>query len=102
MPPGGLSGAPYATLMGRPVIVSEFATTLGTVGDIMLVDLSQYITLTKGAMETAMSMHLYFDTAEMAFRTTYRVDGQCWWNSALTPYQGIVTKSPVVVLATRS
>mgnify|MGYP002134897071 CR=1 FL=1 len=36
MPPGGLSGKPYATLMGAPIIETEWNATLGTVGDIIL------------------------------------------------------------------
>ena len=39
LPPGGLSESPYGTLMGKPVVPTEFNATLGTVGDIMLVDL---------------------------------------------------------------
>ena len=37
LPAGGLSGSPYATLKGRPVIPVEYCSTVGTVGDIMLV-----------------------------------------------------------------
>ena len=43
MPPGGLSGQPYGTLLGRPVIPIEQCSTLGTVGDIILADLKQFI-----------------------------------------------------------
>lgn len=103
MPPGGLSANPYATLMGRPVLTTEFNATLGTVGDIILVDLSQWVTAVKGAgPQSAVSMHLYFDTDEMAFRTTYRLDSQPWWSSALTPFKGTNTQSCAVTLATRS
>lgn len=102
MPPGGLSGAPYATLLGRPVIVTEFNSTLGTAGDILLVDLSQYLTGTKGGLQSAASMHVYFSTNEMLYRFIMRLDGRAWWTSALTPYQGSATKSPFIALQTRS
>ena len=103
MPPGGLSAAPYATLMGRPVMPVEYCSTLGTVGDIILVDLSQWVTAVKGGgPKSAVSMHLYFDTDEMAFRTTYRLDSQPWWPAALTPFKGSNTQSPAVALATRA
>lgn len=103
MPPGGLSAAPYATLMGRPVMPVEYCATLGTVGDIILVDLSQWVTAVKGGgPKSATSMHLYFDTEEMAFRTSYRLDSQPWWSAALTPYRGSNTQSPAVTLATRA
>lgn len=102
MPPGGLSQAPYATLMGRPVIPTEFNATLGTVGDIVLADLSQMVAISKGGVNNATSMHLYFATDEQAFRSTFRVDAQPWWSSALTPFKGSATQSPFITLATRS
>jgi hypothetical protein len=37
-----------------------------------------------------------------AFRFMLRIDGQPTWKKPLTPYQGSVTKSPFVALATRS
>ena len=48
MPPGGISAAPHGTLMGRDIVPIEHAATLGTVGDIMLADLSQYLLARKG------------------------------------------------------
>lgn len=103
MPPGGLSGKPYATIMGAPVIEVEYASTLGTKGDIALVDLSQYLTLTKSqGMQTQTSMHLYFASDQQAFRTTFRVSGQPWWPAPLTPFQGTATQSPFVFLDTRA
>lgn len=101
MPPGGLSGKPYATLMGAPVIETEWNATLGTVGDIILADMSQMVSISK-AMDAQQSMHLYFDTDETAFRVTFRLDAQPWWASALTPFKGSNTQSCFVTLATRS
>jgi hypothetical protein len=102
MPPGGLSGKPYATLMGAPVIETEWNPTLGTVGDIILADLSKYRLVRKGGVEQASSMHVYFSTGEQAFRAFYRVDGQPMPRAAITPYKGSATVSPFVALATRS
>lgn len=102
MPPGGLSVSPYATLMGRPVLPVEHCATLGTAGDIMLVDLSQYMMIDKGGINQASSIHVRFVNHETAFRFTYRVDGQPIWNSALTPFKGTNTLSPFVRLATRA
>lgn len=102
LPPGGLSQSPYASLMGRPVIPTEFNATVGTVGDIMLVDLSQYLMIEKGGVQADSSMHVKFTTNEMTFRFIHRVDGQPLWNSALTPFKGSNTLSPFVALATRA
>jgi len=89
-------------IKGRPVVTSEYCSTLGTVDDIVLVDLSQYYFVDRGGVEQAQSMHVRFTTDEMAFRATYRVDGGMSWKEALTPFKGSNTQSPVVVLATRS
>jgi HK97 family phage major capsid protein len=90
--------------MGRPVIPIEYAATLGTAGDIMLADLSQYVMIDKGAIQSATSIHVKFLYDETAFRFVYRVDGQPAWNAPLTPFKGGAgsTQSPFVVLATRS
>ena len=101
-PPGGLSAAPYATLMGKPVIPIEYCATLGTVGDIILADMRAYITATQGGIDSAVSMHLRFDYLEQVFRFVFAVDGQSWLASAMTPYKGTATLSPFVTLATRA
>jgi HK97 family phage major capsid protein len=90
------------TIKGRPVIPVEYAETVGTVGDIALVDLSRYRVIRKGGVEQASSMHVYFSTGEQAFRAFYRVDGQPVPRAAITPFKGSSTLSPFVVLATRS
>lgn len=90
------------TIKGRPVIPVEYAETVGTVGDISLVDMSKYRLIRKGGVEQASSMHVYFAAGEQAFRAFYRVDGQAVPRAALTPFKGSNTLSPFVVLATRS
>jgi len=102
MPPGGLSGSMYGTLLGRPIIEVEYASTLGTLGDVILASLSQYQGIQKGGVESASSIHFVFDHDETVFRFVYRFDGQPTWNSAVTPHSGSAnTVSPFVVLAGR-
>lgn len=103
LPPGGLSGTPYGTLLGRPVIVTEHNKTVGDVGDIVLADLSQYVFLTKsgGGVSSAMSMHLRFDYFESALRVGFRCDGQPLWQDPLTPFSGSNTQSPFIALKAR-
>jgi HK97 family phage major capsid protein len=101
MPPGGLSANPYSTLFGRPMVEVEHASTLGTVGDIVIADLDQYLLIEK-PMQSAMSIHVQFLTDQTVFRFVYRVDGQPAVHSALTPYKGSATRSPFVALATRA
>lgn len=101
LPPGGISAAPNATLYGKPLIATEYNAALGTVGDLTLIDPSQYTIVDKGGVQMAQSMHVAFDTDETRFRITYRVDGKPMWSVALTPFKGSATKSPFIALATR-
>ena len=101
LPAGGASASPYGALMGRPVVPIEHASTLGTIGDISLIDLSQYLMIDKGGMQSATSIHVAFTTDQSAFRFVYRCDGQPTWNLPLTPANGTNTLSPFVQLATR-
>lgn len=102
LPAGGASAQPYATLKGRPVIPVEACSTLGDKGDILLVDMSQYMALTKGQdIRTDVSMHLYFDQAALAYRFIFRVAGQPWWGSSVTPENGNLTRSWAVALEAR-
>ncbi len=99
---GGLQVSPYGTLLGRPVFVSQHANTFSTQGDVLLVDLSYYQTITKaGGMQTATSMHLYFDADLTAFRTTFRMDGQSKIVNAIAPAKGSNSLSPYIQLGAR-
>lgn len=105
MPPGGLSDAPYARLMGLPAIAVEQAAALGTTGDISLVNLQNgYILAEKGGIKSDMSIHVRFIYDEQVFRFVLRVDGQPVRSTALTPYKGGsgATQSHFVTLATRA
>lgn len=101
MPPGGLNDSPYGRLFGREVVDIEHAETLGTAGDLTLLDLSQYMLIEKGGINASQSIHVRFLHDETAFKFTYRVDGQPIWNAPLTPKKGTNTQSPYVRLASR-
>ncbi|MDD5013732.1 MAG: phage major capsid protein [Atribacterota bacterium] len=103
MPPGGISGGQYGTLLGRPVVaIEQTSDDVGTTGDIMLADLSQYLMIEKGGLESASSLHVRFLYDEQVFRFVYRCDGQPIWNTTLTTYGGNNTVSPFVVLSTKN
>ncbi|MBM3187091.1 MAG: phage major capsid protein [Chloroflexi bacterium] len=101
MPPGGLADAPYGRLKGRPVIAVEYCPTLGTQGDIILADWSQYGMSDRGSIRSESSIHVQFLTDQMAYRFIYEVDGQSLWNAPLTPAQGANQLSPFVTLQAR-
>jgi HK97 family phage major capsid protein len=103
MPAGGLSGAPYATLFNRPVLPTQACNTLGDKGDVILCDLSQYMTAYKiGGMRSDVSMHLWFDYDVLAFRFILRVAGQPWWASTIAPRSGSASMGWAVTLDERS
>ena len=97
MPVGGVQ-SPFGILGGQWADI-EYAQTLGTAGDFMFFDGSQYVLPMKSAgTDFQTSIHFKFDTGEQAFRWTTRLNGAPWWNSAVTPKNGTVTLSPFVVL----
>lgn len=101
-PPGSYGNdSQFGLLLGRPVVPVEYMPSLGTVGDLMLVDPQQYVMIDKGGIQQAQSMHVRFLYDEMAFRWTYRVDGMPVWRRPVTPYKGSATLSPFVALGTR-
>ncbi len=96
-------GVRQATLNGLPCITIEQCSALGDEGDIILVDLSQYITANKGGINEAMSIHTYFLYDQSAFRFVYFFDGQPRWATSVSPYKGAAGSkvSPIVTLAAR-
>jgi HK97 family phage major capsid protein len=99
-PVGGISAQPTPILKGRPMIAIEQAESVGTEGDISLVDFSQFVAIQKSTgIHQAVSMHLAFDTAQVAFRFSIRVDAKPRWETALTRYKGAAKLSPFVTLS---
>jgi HK97 family phage major capsid protein len=90
-----------AQLLGLPIYFTEFCETLGTKGDLLLCNWSEYLVGTLEGVRTAESMHVRFLENERTFRVTTRNDGRCWWRSALTPKKGANTLSPFVALENR-
>lgn len=88
VPPGGLSGAPYGSLLGRPVVPIEQASALGDVGDILLADMNGYILAQKGGIQSDVSIHVRFVYDESVFRFVLRLDGQPVRATVLAPYKG--------------
>lgn len=101
--PGWLTADPTngITLMGRPVVVSDRCQQVGTVGDIILADLSQYIVGIRSEARLQVDNSVGFKSDEIYFRLTMRVDGMPLLVAPITPRKGTDTLSPFVLLATR-
>jgi HK97 family phage major capsid protein len=104
LPPNGLANTPaYGTILGRPIVVTEACATLGTVGDVILADMSRYLTVVKASgVKSDVSMHLWFDQNLTAFRFVLRVNGQPWLSAPIARKSGSNTLSHFVSLDTRA
>jgi HK97 family phage major capsid protein len=102
MPPSGLSGSPYGTLMGLPINVIEQASAPGTVGDIVLANFKNDYAVISKPMTSASSIHVLFTSNQTTFRWVWPVIGKPVLSAAITPYKGADTLGPFVTLATRA
>lgn len=104
LPPNGLANSgPYGSLLGRPIVVTEACATLGTKGDVILGDFSQYLSLVKASgIKSDVSIHLWFDQNVTAFRFVLRMNGQPWLSAPIARKSGTNTLSHFVTIETRS
>lgn len=91
--------SPPMNILGRPVIFTEKANTLGTAGDITFCDLSYYLIGDRQQMTAMSSEHVRFTQDQTAYRVIERVDGRPWMQSPVTPMNGGATLSPFVNLS---
>ena len=96
-----VDGNGQMSLFSRPLIVTDRCAALGTVGDIILGDISAYAIALRQDVTFAMSPHVGFTTSEIYFRLSMRVDGQPLLKTPITPRGGGTTVSPFVTLASR-
>ncbi len=122
-------GIPWATIKGKPIIPMPWCATVGTIGDIILVDWSDYVFtylqmnpaasalsfsidiprddfhkgvrgVPEGAIEQRVSDQQFFSTDTLAVLFKLRGCGRFTWNTTATDYSGN-TIGPCVVLASR-
>jgi HK97 family phage major capsid protein len=87
------------TLMGRPALPIEQCAALGTEGDIIAFAPLGYAAISKGGIQSAMSMHVRFTYGEDCLRWMFRFDGKPMDDVALTPANGSATQSSIVTLS---
>lgn len=98
----GQYGNADGMLFGIPVKPIEQCAALGSKGDIVLMDASQYLIVERSGVTRQASMHIRFDYDETVFKFSWRVGGRPDWDSAITPYKGTTARSPYVALAGRA
>jgi HK97 family phage major capsid protein len=94
----GAAKSPTWSLLGRPAIPSEKTSTLGTKGDLLLLDPQFYVVGDRMQIEIAASEHVNFLKNQMTWRVVERVDGQPWMEKPITLQDGTTQVSPFVVL----
>lgn len=99
--PAGAYGNDNGKLLGRDVMPLEQSPAVGSLGDIALIDPTQYLVVERTGIVRQASMHMYFDTDQTAFKFTWRVGGRPEWMDAVTGARSTVARSPYVALAER-
>ena len=94
---GAAQGAP-GTLLGYPVLFTEKTPTLGTTGDVLLCDFSQYLIGDGSTTTLESSIHERFQYDQTSFRLVKRVDGQEWCKAPVLLADGATQVSPFVEL----
>jgi HK97 family phage major capsid protein len=90
---------PQMMLAGLPLFVTEKLPALGTAGDIMLCDWSQYLIGDRQQLEVAFSEHVAFLNNQTVWRFVNRVGGMPWLKDKVTLQDATSTLSPFVGLA---
>ena len=99
VPGSAFNGAGLPTLKGKPVYYNEFNEDLGTEGDIVLIDPTQYAVAVKAnGITQQTSIHFLFDTGEVLFKFYMRMDARPYWETSLTRYKGSNALSPILTL----
>lgn len=101
LPATGAAGAPYGTLFGIPIVISEHCQASGTKGDIYLIDFSKMGVGYAGAPQWDVDMSFKFDQAVQTFRLLYYFDAEPL-TTAKTKLASGAYVSPFVALNTRA
>jgi HK97 family phage major capsid protein len=101
IPGNTLVNQPNDAILGRPMLEMEQSPTIGDANDVMFIDPTQYLLVRKGGVRTDLSIHVKFIYGEVILRFMFRIGGDSWWKSAITPANDGDTLGPFVGLASR-
>jgi HK97 family phage major capsid protein len=96
---GGVAEGLDLRIFGRPLFVSDCLSDLGTEGDLILVDFSQYGLGLRNPIALEKSEHFYFASDQTVFRALVRLAGVPLIDKAITPVNGGETLSWATILS---
>ena len=82
------SGGPGGTLLGLPIVFTEKVPAVGSKGDILLADFSQYAVGLRKEVSIEKSGHVGFTRDMQTYRSVIRFDGMGLWSGPFTPKNG--------------
>jgi len=95
--------SPGGVLLGRPIIFTDHANTVGDKGDLQFVNPNGYEAFRKAnGVSFAESIHLFFDYNVRAFRWIFRIGGQPVLSAPVEMPNSAATKSHFVAIANRA
>lgn len=89
------------TIFGRPAVVTDACSPLGTVGDCLLCDLSRYLVAVRREATLQTSIHAGWSQDLLAMRLILRLNATSEDNAPTTLRDGSNTVSPFVALEAR-
>lgn len=89
-------------LLGRPLVFTEKLPALGTKGDILLADFSQYVIGMRQTVRLDTSNAVGWTEDLIDWRAVLRVDGQSSWSDVVTPKNGDSLSWCVTLSGTRT
>lgn len=95
-------GSGNMTLLTRPLLLTEKLPVLGSSGDIILANFSQYVIGIRNALSLAKSAHVGFESDTTMYRIIARIDGMGSWKGPMIPKSGSTTLSWIVKLEERA
>ena len=96
-----ITGPNQYLMLGLPLIVTEKASAVGDVGDLVLADFSQYVLGIRREVTVERSNAAGWLEDASDWRAIIRFDGQGKWSGPVTPVKGGETLSWAVTLAAR-
>lgn len=100
-PEGGLGNFDTQRILNKPVLFEDSCSGVGTKGDIMLVDPTAYILLSKGTAKQDWSIHVEFLTDQRCFRMVYRCNGKPKSETVVKLKNSKIDRGSFVALADR-